>query len=78
MASRPFDQTWVLFIASKDERLLHQIIEQQRGSRLSQYRVNDVTRDDFKTLLGELRDTARNPEWAYVDLEYEIWMTKIG
>jgi len=34
--------------------------------------------DDFNTLLHELRDTGRNPEWAHVELEYEIWMTKIG
>jgi hypothetical protein len=34
--------------------------------------------DDFKELLAELRDTERNPEWAYVGLEYEIWMTKLS
>jgi len=33
---------------------------------------------DFKELLTELRDTSRNPEWAYVEFEYEIWMTKIA
>ncbi|MBI1876822.1 MAG: chlorite dismutase family protein [Chloroflexi bacterium] len=36
------DQTWVLFIASENERLLHQIIEHRRGSRFSQYRINDL------------------------------------
>jgi chlorite dismutase len=32
--------------------------------------------DDFKRLLTALRDTEQNPEWKYVDHEYEIWMTK--
>lgn len=30
----------------------------------------------FRELCAELRDTAKNPEWAYVDLEFEIWTTK--
>jgi hypothetical protein len=33
--------------------------------------------DDFKRLLTALRDTEQNPEWKYVDREYEIWMTKL-
>ena len=33
--------------------------------------------DDFKRLLAALRDTEQNPEWKYVDREYEIWMTKM-
>src|SRR5262249_52645914 len=32
---------------------------------------------DFKRLLGKLRDTKGNPEWAFVDREYEIWTTKV-
>ena len=31
----------------------------------------------FQSLLGELRDTGRNPEWAFVDGETEIWMTQL-
>jgi hypothetical protein len=33
--------------------------------------------DDFKRLLAALRDPEQNPEWKYVDREYEIWMTKL-
>ena len=33
--------------------------------------------DDFQRLLTALRDPERNPEWKYVDREYEIWMTKM-
>jgi len=33
--------------------------------------------DDFKSLLAQLRDPQQNPEWAFVDREYEIWMTKM-
>jgi hypothetical protein len=33
--------------------------------------------DDFKQLLAGLRDTEKNPEWKFVDHEYEIWMTKM-
>jgi hypothetical protein len=32
--------------------------------------------DDFQNLLGQLRDPQQNPEWEFVDREYEIWMTK--
>jgi chlorite dismutase len=32
--------------------------------------------DDFQRLLTALRDPELNPEWKYVDREYEIWMTK--
>jgi hypothetical protein len=32
--------------------------------------------DDFKSLLSQLRDPQQNPEWNYVDREYEIWLTK--
>jgi hypothetical protein len=31
---------------------------------------------DFRRLLAELRDPVRNPEWAYVDREVEIWMRR--
>jgi len=44
---------------------------------LTYFEFNSAHQDDFKRLLGELRDTAQNPEWAYVALEYEIWLTKI-
>jgi hypothetical protein len=27
-------------------------------------------------MLTQLRDPQINPEWAFVDREYEIWMTK--
>jgi chlorite dismutase len=31
----------------------------------------------FTELLSELRDLDRNPEWAFVDRETEIWMTRL-
>ncbi len=34
--------------------------------------------DDFKRLLAELRDPNRNPEWSFVTLEFEVWLTKLG
>jgi len=45
---------------------------------LTYFEFNESHRDDFTKLLNELRDPAQNPEWDYVDLEYEIWMRKIG
>lgn len=44
---------------------------------LTYFEFNDRHRDDFNMLLSELRDTARNPEWSYIELEYEIWMKKL-
>jgi chlorite dismutase len=31
----------------------------------------------FSELVAELRDPDRNPEWAFVDREVEIWMTRL-
>jgi hypothetical protein len=31
----------------------------------------------FRALLGELRDPATNPEWAFVEREMEIWTTRL-
>ena len=31
----------------------------------------------FRQLLAGLRDPNRNPEWRYVEAEWEIWMTKL-
>ena len=32
----------------------------------------------FKSLLKQLRDETLNPEWAFVEMEQEIWMRKVG
>jgi hypothetical protein len=32
----------------------------------------------FEELLAALRDVERNPEWAFVDREVELWMTRLG
>ncbi|MBI4905791.1 MAG: chlorite dismutase family protein [Acidobacteria bacterium] len=32
----------------------------------------------FRELLRNLRDAGGNPEWRHVDMECEIWMTKLG
>ncbi len=45
---------------------------------LTYFEFKDEYKNDFKTLLAALRDTNVNPEWAYVNREYEVWMTKIG
>jgi hypothetical protein len=33
--------------------------------------------DAFLRMLAQLRDPQQNPEWNFVDREYEIWMTKV-
>lgn len=45
---------------------------------LTYFEFKDVYENDFRTLLSELRDTNHNPEWTFVDREFEIWMIKIG
>lgn len=32
--------------------------------------------DEFRRLLDELRDQKKNPEWSFVETEFEIWLTK--
>ena len=41
-----------------------------------EFPVSEV--EAFRSLLAELRDIGKNPEWESVELEFEIWMTKIG
>ncbi len=45
---------------------------------LTYFEFYDKYTGDFRKLLMELRDTARNPEWNYVNLEFEIWMNKVA
>lgn len=45
---------------------------------LTYFEFENVYEKDFKTLLAQLRDIKSNPEWAFVDYEFEIWMTKNG
>lgn len=45
---------------------------------LTYFEFDDVYAKDFRTLLAELRDPTVNPEWVFVNREFEIWMTKIG
>jgi hypothetical protein len=35
------------------------------------------TTEAFRELLAALRDVDRNPEWAFVDREIELWMTRL-
>jgi hypothetical protein len=32
--------------------------------------------EEFETLLADLRDPRKNPEWIFVERETEVWMTK--
>jgi chlorite dismutase len=45
---------------------------------LTYFEFYDRYADDFKKLLSELRDATSNPEWNYVNLEFEIWMNKLA
>jgi len=43
---------------------------------LTYFEFRDTDAPLFRMLLKELRNVKVNPEWAYVEHEYEIWMTK--
>lgn len=45
---------------------------------LTYFEFHKSHKGDFRMLLEELRNTTWNPEWTYVELEFEIWMTKVG
>jgi hypothetical protein len=45
---------------------------------LTYFEFNEADAPDFRKMISELRDVKRNPEWLYVDFEYEIWMTKLS
>lgn len=45
---------------------------------LTYFEFKEADVPDFRKLISELRDIKSNPEWLYVDFEYEIWMTKLS
>ncbi|MCI0527653.1 MAG: hypothetical protein L0Y56_09445, partial [Nitrospira sp.] len=45
---------------------------------LTYFEFEEQHEKQFRMLSSELRDLRKNPEWYYVQHEYEIWMTKIG
>jgi hypothetical protein len=45
---------------------------------LTYFEFRDADAPAFRGLLAELRDVKRNPEWRYVEREFEIWMTKLA
>jgi hypothetical protein len=51
-------------------------VETRDHDFITYFEFDRAQTDDFKRLLAALRDTEQNPEWKYVDREYEIWMTK--
>ena len=44
---------------------------------LTYFEFEEKYQRDFGALLSQLRDTRLNPEWKFVDKEFEVWMTKI-
>ncbi len=44
---------------------------------LTYFEFEEKYQRDFRALLSQLRDTRLNPEWKFVDKEFEVWMTKI-
>lgn len=44
---------------------------------LTYFEFRDADREWFKGLLKRLRDEVLNPEWAFVEMEQEIWMKKV-
>jgi len=44
---------------------------------LTYFEFEEKYQRDFRALLSQLRDTKLNPEWKFVDEEFEVWMTKI-
>ena len=41
-----------------------------------EFRASDETR--FRQLCQALRDPKRNPEWTYIDRDFEVWLTKLA
>ena len=44
---------------------------------LTYFEFQAADESHFRELLTQLRDPAGNPEWGFVDLEFEIWMTRL-
>lgn len=45
---------------------------------LTYFEFDEKSGGIFESLLNDLRDVSRNPEWRFVERETEIWMTKRG
>jgi hypothetical protein len=44
---------------------------------LTYFELTESDEGTFRELLSALRDPALNPEWAFVERETEIWMTRV-
>jgi hypothetical protein len=44
---------------------------------LTYFELTEADEGTFRELLAALRDPALNPEWAFVERETEIWMTRV-
>jgi hypothetical protein len=51
-------------------------VETRDHDFITYFEFDRANTDRFKSLLAQLRDTRQNPEWEFVDREYEIWLTK--
>jgi hypothetical protein len=45
---------------------------------LTYFEFSEADIGHFRELLQRLRDPAQNPEWAFVERELEIWLTRTG
>lgn len=45
---------------------------------LTYFEFHESDAPEFRKMLTELRDVKKNPEWLFVDFEYEVWMTKLS
>lgn len=53
------------------------VVESTGHDFITYFEFDRAHSEAFKSLLEQLRDQKQNPEWKYVDREYEIWLTKL-
>ena len=71
---------WLMYVDRVFRKLYHsRYVNAALGyDFLTYFEFDSAYANDFKVLLAELRDTNINPEWTYVNREFEIWMTKVA
>lgn len=70
-------ETGAPYIRQIHRRLFHSRAATAAYDFLTYFEFHPKDETAFRQLLSGLRDTGRNPEWKYIDREWEIWMTKL-
>jgi len=67
------------YVAHIHRKLYHsRYLPNARWDFITYFEFEPERTEEFRALVAGLRDTRKNPEWAFVERESEIWLRKTG